>query len=114
MIEGAMRPLRDGIVIKPLPVRLSKIINSERTGSFRGTVLAVGPGEYPNIYNADRSKVRRSKCFRPTEIKVGDIVELGGQEHDKGYAFPHFLLNGEDVILASEKDVAAVHLGVKR
>ena len=109
IIEGSLRPLRDGIVVKPIPVKLSIILNAERKGSFRGEVLAVGPGEYPNIYSKDRSKVRRSKHFTPTEIKVGDIVELGGQEHATGYAFPRLMLNGEEVILATEKDVAGVH-----
>jgi co-chaperonin GroES (HSP10) len=111
-VHGKLRMLGDRIAVKPLPVVMSTIVLAERQGSFRGTVLAVGPGEYPNRYNRDRSKVWKSKAFRPTEIKVGDIVELGGQEHTAGYAFPRINLNGEDVVIASEKDVAAVHQSV--
>ena len=108
-VQGTIRPLRDGLVIRPMDVKLSHLILAARQGSFRGEVLAAGPGEYPNVYNADRSKVRRSKTFKPTEVKCGDIVELGGQEHETGYDFPRITLNGEEVILATEKDVCGVY-----
>jgi len=111
-VEGSLKPMGDRIVVRPLPVKLSQIIIAARQGNFLGTVMAVGPGEYPWIYNRDRSKRHQSKHFRPTEVKIGDVVELGGQEHDSGYAFTRVCLNGEDVIVASEKDVAAVHQNV--
>lgn len=75
--------------------------------TVRGEVLAIGPGEYPNIYNADRSTVRKSKRFRPTEIEPGQIVHLGGLDIG-GYAFPRVQMNGEEVIICSEKDVCGV------
>lgn len=108
-VNGQLRLLGDRIAVRPSPVVLSKILIAEKQGSFRGIVVAVGKGEYPNRYNRDRSKVWKSKHFRKTEVKVGDLVELGGLEHSNGYAFAKILLNGEETIICSEKDVAAVH-----
>ena len=109
-VTGSLRPLRDQIVVKLEPVKLSKILIAERKGTFRGTVIAVGPGCYPKKYSPDRSKTWDSKTFLPTELKVGDTVELGGQEHDGGYAFPRIILNGEEVVICTEKDVAGVRI----
>lgn len=108
-VTGRLQMLGDRIAVKPHPVVLSNLLIAERKGSFKGTVIAVGKGEYPNKYNRDRSKKWLSRHFKPTEVKVGDTVELGGQEHAQGYAFPRIMLNGEEIIIASEKDVAAVH-----
>jgi co-chaperonin GroES (HSP10) len=108
-VDGNFKPLGDRMLVKPLKVELSTTIEAHWRGrTLRGQVVAVGPGEYPNIYNADRSKVRKSRVFRPTEVKVGDIVELGGIDIG-GYAFPRIMYRGEEHVLASEKDVAGIH-----
>lgn len=113
-VEGKLRMLRDQIAVRPLPVILSKIVIAERKGNFRGEVIAVGPGRYPNVHTKgkrdgkDWAKVRPSKAFRPTEVKVGDIVELGSVERDKDYAFTRILLNGEEIFIATEQDVAGI------
>lgn len=108
-VEGKIKPLGDRIVVKPLQVELSTTIEAHWRGkTLRGEVIAVGPGEFPNVYNRDRSKVRKSNYFRRTEVKVGDIVELGGADIG-GYAFPRIMLNGEEHLIASEKDVAGIH-----
>ena len=108
IITGTVRPLGDRILIKPMRVKLSSTLIATWKGKpLRGKVIAVGPGEYPNRYNADRSHRKTSKVFIPTQVKVGDVVHLGGLEND-GYTFPTFLLNGEDHLMISEKDVAGV------
>ncbi len=111
VINGTLRPMGDKIVVRPLPLKLSQTIHANWSGkAIRGEVLAVGKGENPWIYNKDRSKRWQSKAFRPTEVKVGDIVELGGMELG-GYEFPRVLLNGEEVLICSEKDVAVLREG---
>jgi hypothetical protein len=40
-------------------------------------------------------------------VKVGDVVELGGLDIG-GYRFPRCMLNGEEVLIASEKDVTGI------
>jgi co-chaperonin GroES (HSP10) len=110
VVTGALKPRGDRIVVRPLPLKLSTVIEAAWSGkTVRGEVMAVGPGEYPNIYNADRSKVRRSAVFKPTEVKVGQVVHLGGMENG-GYSFPEVLLNGETVLIASEKDVCGIEV----
>jgi len=104
-VEGTLRMTGDRILVKPLDLKLSNVIIANWTGkTVRGEVVAVGPGEYPNRYNAERSKVWKSKVFRPTEVRVGDLVELGGLDIG-GYAFPRIVLNGVEHLIASEKDV---------
>ena len=104
-IEGSLRMLGDRILVKPLELQLSNVVIAFHRGkTVRGEVVAVGPGEYPNKYNAERSKVWKSKVFRPTEVRVGDSVELGGLDIG-GYAFPRIVLNGVEHLIASEKDV---------
>jgi co-chaperonin GroES (HSP10) len=105
LVEGDLRMTGDRILVRPLDLKLSNVIIANWTGkTVRGEVVSVGPGEYPNRYNSDRSKVWKSKVFRPTEVRPGDIVELGGLDIG-GYAFPRIMLNGEEHLIASEKDV---------
>jgi len=104
-IEGSLRMLGDRILVKPIELKLSNVVIAFHRGkTVRGEVVAVGPGEYPNQYNAERSKVWKSKVFRPTEVRAGDLVELGGLDIG-GYAFPRIVLNGVEHLIASEKDV---------
>lgn len=108
MVNGSMRMMGDRILIKPLAVKLSDTIIADWKGkAIRGEVVSVGPGEYRNIYNADRSQVRRSKAFTPTSVKPGDVVQLGGMENG-GYTFPRILFNGTEHLVCSEKDVTGV------
>jgi co-chaperonin GroES (HSP10) len=104
-VEGSLRMLGDRILVKPIELKLSRIVIAFHRGkTVRGEVVTVGPGEYPNKYNAERSKVWKSKVFRPTEIRAGDLVELGGLDIG-GYVFPRIVLNGVEHLIASEKDV---------
>ena len=80
--DAKIRPLRDQIIVEPLNVVLSQtIIVKEETKPLRGIVKAVGPGHYPKKYDhPDKHKRTRmwdSKVFQPTNVTVGDVVELG-------------------------------------
>ena len=106
-----VRPLRDQIVLEPLDWEPSKIIAVAYQGKpLRGRVLAVGPGNYPKKYNGPkgkRSKSWDSKHFVPTEVKVGDVVELGGLEIG-GYLHTRFRWGDKDCVMIREADVAGV------
>ena len=106
-----IRPLRDQIILEPLPYEPSKIIEVVYRGkTLRGKVKAVGPGCYRKIYNGpkgQRSKTWDSKYFTPTEVKVGDIVELGGIEI-QGYLHPTILWGGKEHVVCREQDVAII------
>lgn len=114
-VDGSakIRPLKDHIVIEPLDAEppSSIIWMVEKTKPLRGIVKAVGPGHYPKRYDHpdkhQRSKMWDSKHFQPTEVKVGDVVELGGAEHG-GYSFPKILWGGKPHILCREADVAGI------
>jgi co-chaperonin GroES (HSP10) len=73
----------------------------------RGEVLAVGPGKYRREYSPDRKKTWLSDVFIPTQVKVGDVVELGGLEIG-GYMFQQIIIDGSVHLLVSERDVAIV------
>jgi co-chaperonin GroES (HSP10) len=76
-----IRPLRDQIVVEPLPVSEGTHLAVVYQGrAVRGRVLAVGPGHYPKKYDGPKGKRTKSwdsKAFLPTDIKVGDIVHFG-------------------------------------
>ena len=107
--QGKIRLLRDHILVKPLEWKPSKVIQvaGNPRKPLRGLVIATGPGVYPKRYNHDRSKTWDSKAFRPTELKAGDTVELGGLEID-GYDFPQVLIGTELHLIAREEDVCGV------
>lgn len=112
-----LRPLRDQIVIRPLPVELSETLIAEWRGEVvRGQVVAVGPGVYPNVHQKskrdgrDVRTVRPLKAFRPTDVKVGDIVDIGGMEIG-GYLFTHVQIEGVDHVICREQDVTWVSDG---
>ena len=113
-IAGAIKPMREKIIVKPLPPALSQTIAADWNGeAVRGQVIAVGPGTYPRIHTKGFKNgqpfrtVRDLKAFRPCDVKVGDIVQLGGMEIG-GYLWPHIMINGEDHIICSEQDVAGI------
>lgn len=108
-----LRPLRDTIILEPEDVIYSRYIHVEQlTKPLRGVVLAVGPGTYPKKYDHPekhkRTKTWDSTSFLPTEVKVGDKVELGGAEID-GYAFEQFWWGDKRCLWCTERDVAGVY-----
>jgi co-chaperonin GroES (HSP10) len=107
-----IRPLRDQIIVAPLEVVYSRYIYvGQNHKPLRGKVLAVGPGCYPKVYDHPekhkRTKMWESKAFRPTEVRAGDTVELGGSEIE-GYAFEQFWWGDELCLICREADVCFV------
>lgn len=113
--DQTIRPLRDKILLKPLEWKPSEILEVVRHGRpLRGEVIAVGPGSHPKKYKAGpkgpRSLMDYSKRFQPTEVKVGDIVELGGLNifDGKGYQFTEVMHGTELLLICQEADVVGV------
>lgn len=115
VVNGSLRMLGDRLLVKPLDWDASQVVIAIRRGRpVRGKVLAVGPGIHPvskrtNLPNGKR-RIDFSKRFRPTEVKAGDIVELGGLNvfDGQGYAFPEVVVNGQHCIICTERDVCIV------
>lgn len=109
--QESIRPLRDQIVVEPLAYEhTGKLSVVYRGKPLRGVVRAVGPGVYPMRYNGPkgkRSKSWRASCFRPCDVQVGDIVELGGLEIG-GYLFQTVRWGDTDVVVCREEDVCVV------
>lgn len=109
--EAKVRPLRDQIVVEPISWPFSQILEVVYTGRpLRGKVKAVGPGVYPKRYNGpkgQRSKSWDSKQFRPCDVKVGDVVQLGGLSLG-GYLFPTFRWGGIEHVICREADVTGI------
>jgi hypothetical protein len=100
--------------VKPLPPHLSQTIHADWNGeAVRGEVIAAGPGTHPLIHERGTRDgkpyhhTRESSAFRPCDVKVGDLVHLGGMELG-GYLWPHLHVNGIDCILVSEQDVCGI------
>jgi len=115
IVNGQLRMMGDRILLKPLEWDASKIIIAIRHGrAVRGEVVAVGPGCHPKKYKpgpkGPRSLMDYAKRFQPTELKPGDIVELGGLNvfDGKGYMFPEVMVGTERHIIVQEADVAIV------
>jgi co-chaperonin GroES (HSP10) len=113
-VSGQIKPMREKIIVRPLPPALSQTIAADWNGeAVRGEVIAVGPGTHPNIHEKGTKdgkpwrRVRQLKAFRPCDVQVGDIVHLGGMEIG-GYLWPHIMINGEDMIICSEQDVCGI------
>lgn len=106
-----IRPLRDQIIVEPLQMDHGTSLEVVYRGkALRGTVLAVGPGHYPRRYNGPkgkRSKAWDAKCFQPCDVKIGDIVDLGGQELG-GYLFQTIRWGSKEVVICREADVCVV------
>lgn len=109
--DEKIRPLRDQIVVEPLESNFSTIIDAQWDGEvIRGKVLAVGPGVYPKRYNGPKGKRTKSwdsKAFRPCDVKVGDIVQLGGLEIG-GYLHINCLWGHKRVVICREEDVTGI------
>lgn len=111
-----LRLLRDRILVRPLDWTPSRIITVIRRGRpLRGIVENVGPGRYYRRYKPHPTDPRKrqfvdGKTFIPTEVKPGDIVELGGlNAYDgQGYNFPQVTIGTETFLIAQEQDVCFV------
>ncbi len=108
--------LRDRILLRPLDWTPSSIIEVVRHGRpLRGTVEAVGPGRLYRRYKPHPTDSRKRTYvetghFIPTQVKVGDIVELGGlNAYDGlGYNFPQITIGTETFLICQEQDVVGV------
>lgn len=109
--DEKIRCLRDQIVVEPLPIDHGTSLELVYEGKpVRGRILAVGPGRYPIRYNGPKGKRTKSwdsKHFRPCDLQVGDIVDLGGLELG-GYLFTRVIWGDKDVVICREEDVALV------
>ncbi len=116
-----IRPLRDQIILEPLDWEPSKIIAVAYSGKpLRGIVRAIGPGcfrlQYQDSVTGDwgfsvpkgrRKAMRSSNVFRPCDVKVGDVVELGGLELG-GYLHMTVRWGDKEMVVCREEDVAIV------
>lgn len=109
----------DHIILEPLEIDHGFSALSERGfivhedgRPVRGIVRAVGPGHYPKRYNHPdkhrRTKMWNSSTFQPTEVKVGDLVELGAAQETRGYNFQTFLWGDVVHLICTERDVAGI------
>lgn len=112
-----IRPLHDNIVVEPLPVDHSQLIEVVEFGKpLRGIVKAVGPGHFPMRYDHPdkhrRTKMWRSRYFQPTQVKVGDIVELGSVHQEDGrlvgYNFQQVMWGSKMHVMCREADVSGI------
>jgi hypothetical protein len=109
-----IRMLRDQILVRPTDAYESEhIIGIWNGAPTRGVIVKVGPGCYPNIHTRgkrdgkDYRTIKQSKHFRPTEVKPGQMVELGGREIG-GYLFTQLLVDNVLHIICREQDVCFV------
>lgn len=121
-LQGTLRMRGDRILLKPLEWEGSEVHGEgsqiavvRRGRPLRGEVLAVGPGLHPVSKRIKESPTRQriefSKHFQRTEVKPGDVIELGGLNifDGLGYQFPEVIVNGERCLIVTERDVAGVH-----
>ena len=88
-------PLFDRVVVKKLDqekVTASGIVlpTKEENKSNKAVVLAVGPGEYDDGVQI------------PMQVKVGDIILF------PQYAGNPFTIDGEDIVILTQKDILAI------
>jgi hypothetical protein len=109
-----IRMLRDQILVRPIDAIESQHIIAAWNGApTRGVIVAVGPGVNPNIHTRgtrdgrEYRTIRESKQFRPTEVKPGQVVELGGREIG-GYLFMQILIDNVLHLICREADVCFI------
>jgi len=107
-----IRCRRDYMIVEPMGAHLSDVLEVvEHKRNLRGIVKAVGPGHYPKRYDHPdkhrRTKMWDSKVFQPTEVRVGDVIELG-MVNNQGYSFQSFLWGDKVHIIVREADVSGV------
>jgi hypothetical protein len=122
IVTGTMRMTEDRLLVKPLDWSGEDVHGTGtqlivvRDGRpVRGEVVAAGPGIYPIVRrekspDGRNTKITRSKHFRPTQVKPGDKIEVGGLNvyDGKGYQFPQVVYNGEPHFICTERDVSGV------
>ncbi len=115
VVTGTLRMMGDKILVRPLKWEPSKLLEVVRHGRpVRGEIVAVGPGcnakKYTRDHAGQKTGFKYSKHFRPTEVKVGDIVELGGIDifDGTGYAFTEVVVGNETMLICQEADVCGV------
>lgn len=109
--------LRDRVLLRPLEWEPSRILTIIRQGRpLRGQVAAVGPGRLYRRYRAKAHSTEQREyvetgAFIPTEVRRGDVVELGGLNifDGLGYNFPQVMIGTERFLICQEQDVAFVH-----
>lgn len=115
VVTGTLRMTEDRILLRPLEWDhgCEHILVVRHGRAVRGEVLAVGPGRWQTFRR--NNKLYQSKLFRPTVVKIGEVVELGGLNifDGKGYQFPAVIVNGEKCIVVTERDVALVRDDMK-
>lgn len=118
VVNGSLRMLGDRILLKPLAWDTNTLVHAIRQGRpVRGEVIAIGPGIHPVSKRTrladNRQRIDFAKRFQPTEVKPGDVVELGGLNifDGKGYDFPEVIVNGVKHIIVTERDVCGVRTG---
>ena len=110
--DAVIKPLGDRIFVRPLPGITSSVLQVVHQGkALRGTIVAVGPGyrlkrQYRNS-RGEVYKVGETGRVRATEVKVGDVVELGGKEIG-GYSFPRVNIGNVEHIICQEQDVCMI------
>lgn len=108
--------LRDRLLVRPLDWTPSRIISVVRHGRpLRGIVEAVGPGRLHRRYRAHPTDARKrqfidGKHFIPTEVKIGDVIELGGLHafDGLGYNFPQVTIGTTRYLICQEQDVCFI------
>lgn len=107
-----LRPTLDRVLIRVLPwnpSRRLKIVSNMRP--IRGRVMAVGPGGWQKRYylnkKGERHKVGETGRKQHMDLKVGDVVDVGGLEI-RGYSFMEIMIGFERHIMCQEADVAIV------
>lgn len=114
--DEQIRCLHDHMIVEPLGIEHSKILTViEDIKPVRGVVKVVGRGHYPMQYDHPdkhrRTKMWRSSTFQPTQVKVGDIVELGAVKIDgriAGYSFQQIQWGSKMHIICREADVSGI------
>ena len=102
----------DYMLVEPLERDLSKTLAVvENTKPVRGRVIAIGPGTHPKVYDHPDKHKRKSfeysSRFLETQVKPGDLVELGGIDIG-GYSFPQIMYGDKKYLICRELDVSGV------
>jgi co-chaperonin GroES (HSP10) len=102
----------DYMLVEPLERDLSKTLTVvENTKPVRGRVIAIGPGTHPKVYDHPDKHKRKSfeysSRFLETQVKPGDLVELGGIDIG-GYSFPQIMYGDKKYLICRELDVSGV------
>ncbi len=118
IVNGRLRMLGDRILLRPLDWKASDIIIAIRHGRpVRGEVVAVGPGKWVTRIRTgkrdgkDYRKQYQTKVFQKTEVKPGDIVNIGGLNifDGAGYmAMLEVIVGTETLLIFQEADVCLV------